>query len=260
MKVTIIGAGNMGGAAAIGIAKAGHIAASDITITCPFPNLLTKYQELGMNTNTDNKEGIKDADVVIVVVKPWVVPAVAKEIAPVLDFEKQVVVCMAPGVKEDELVECFKYNGEVPAISYVIPNIAIEYCESMNFIAPVTAKPEHIAVLEKMLEGTGTSLVVEPHQLQAGTCLASCGIAYALRYVHAASQGGTELGMFPSDAVKIVTQTMQGAVSLLRNTGAHPEAQIDKVTTAGGMTIKGLNAMEEAGFTASVIKGLKAGI
>jgi len=260
MKVTIIGAGNMGGAAAIGIVKAGHIAASDITITCPFPNLLERYAEMGMKTDTDNVRGIQGADIVIIVVKPWVVPAVAKEIVSSLDFDKQIVCCMAPGVSEDELAAAFSRDGQVAPITYVIPNIAIEFCESMNFIAPVTAKPEHIAVVEKMLEGTGTSLVVEPRQLQAGTCLASCGIAYALRYVHAASQGGVELGMFPSDAIKIVTQTMQGAVSLLRNTGAHPEAQIDKVTTAGGMTIKGLNAMEEAGFTAAVIKGLKAGI
>ena len=260
MKVTLIGAGNMGGAAAKGLIKAGHIAASDITITCPFPNLLEPYAALGMKTDTDNKRGIKDADVIIIVVKPWVVPSVAQEILPVLDFDKQIIACMAPGVTEEDLASAFCRDGKYPAISYIIPNIAIEYCESMNFIAPVTAKPEHIKVLEEMLEGTGTSLVVEPRQLQAGTCLASCGIAYAFRYVHAASQGGVELGMFPSDAIKIVTQTMQGAVSLLRNTGSHPEALIDKVTTAGGMTIKGLNMMEEAGFTASVIKGLKAGI
>lgn len=260
MKVTVIGAGNMGGAAAIGLSKAGHIAASDITIACPVPELLERFAAMGMNTTLDNKEAVKGADVVIIVVKPWVVPAVAHEIAPVLDYDKQIIACMAPGVKEDDVVACLTRNGKVPPIAYVIPNIALEFCESMTFIAPITATPDHMKVLEEMLKDTGTSLVIGAHKLQAGTCLASCGIAYALRYVHAAAQGGTELGMFPSDAVKIVAQTMLGAVSLLNNTGEHPEAQIDKVTTAGGMTIKGLNAMEEAGFTAAVIKGLKAGV
>ena len=104
----------------------------------------------------------------------------------------------------------------------------------------------------------GRCLVTEERLLPAATRLASCGIAYALRYVRAASEGGVELG-FKADAAKdIVLQTVRGAVELLQASGEHPEAAIDKVTTPGGMTIRGLNAMEHAGFTSAVIKGLKA--
>jgi len=90
--------------------------------------------------------------------------------------------------------------------------------------------------------------------------LASCGIAYVMRYIRAASEGGVELGMYASDAKKIVMQTMLGAVKLLESTGNHPEAEIDKVTTPGGITIRGLNAMEANGFTTAVIEGLKASV
>ena len=69
-----------------------------------------------------------------------------------------------------------------------------------------------------------------------------------------------EIGFRASDAEHIVLQTVKGAVSLLQATGEHPEAAIDKVTTPGGVTIKGLNEMEHAGFTSAVIRGLKAGI
>jgi pyrroline-5-carboxylate reductase len=80
-----------------------------------------------------------------------------------------------------------------------------------------------------------------------------------MRYVRAAAEGGVELGFKAKDATKIVLQTMEGAVKLLQATGEHPEAAIDKVTTPGGVTIKGLNAMEHYGFSNAVIEGLKAG-
>jgi pyrroline-5-carboxylate reductase len=94
--------------------------------------------------------------------------------------------------------------------------------------------------------------------IPAGTALASCGIAFAMRYIRAAMEGGVELGFRPEEAARIVEHTVKGAATLLLESGEHPEAAIDKVTTAGGITIKGLNAMESRGFTAAVIDGLKA--
>lgn len=73
------------------------------------------------------------------------------------------------------------------------------------------------------------------------------------------SKGGVELGFKANEAEKIVLQTVKGAVDLLQATGEHPEAAIDKVTTPGGVTIRGLNEMEHAGFSSAVIRGLKAG-
>ena len=87
----------------------------------------------------------------------------------------------------------------------------------------------------------------------------SCAIAYTMRYVRANVEGGVEMGFKAKDAKKIVLQTIKGAVELLQATGEHPESAIDKVTTPGGCTIKGLNTMEQEGFTNAVIKGLLAG-
>ncbi|MBR6631322.1 MAG: pyrroline-5-carboxylate reductase, partial [Alistipes sp.] len=94
--------------------------------------------------------------------------------------------------------------------------------------------------------------------IPAGTSLASCGIAYALRYIRAAMEGGVELGFRADDAKRIVMQTLRGAADILAANNSHPEAEIDRVTTPGGLTIKGLNAMEASGFTHSVIEGLRA--
>ena len=81
-----------------------------------------------------------------------------------------------------------------------------------------------------------------------------------MRYIRAASEGGVELGFRAADAQRIVQQTVKGAVELLQANDTHPEQEIDKVTTPGGLTIKGLNEMEHAGFTSAVVRGLKAGL
>jgi pyrroline-5-carboxylate reductase len=106
----------------------------------------------------------------------------------------------------------------------------------------------------------GKVKLIPERLLPAATSLASCGIAFALRYVRAAMEGGVELGFTPRDAQEIVGQTLQGAIDLLAQDGAHPELEIDKVTTAGGLTIRGLNAMEQAGFTHSVQQGLRSAV
>jgi len=258
MRITIIGAGNMGGASAIGIAKAGIIASSDITVTAKHQSTLDKFVPYGINTSLDNVEAVKDADIVMLVVKPWLIETVVNEIKPSLDYSKQIIASMAPGVKSDKLLSYLEKDGQTPSLAYIIPNTAIEILQSMTFIAPITASKEQTDILEKVFEGTGSTMVVDENHLGAGTALASCGIAYAMRYIRAASEGGVELGFYAKDATKIVCQTVMGAAGLIMEHGSHPEVEIDKVTTPGGITIKGLNAMEKEGFTNAVISGLKA--
>lgn len=120
--------------------------------------------------------------------------------------------------------------------------------------------PELDEQLLGMFRELGDAMMVEERLMPACMALASCGIAYVMRYIRAATEGGVELGLYAQDAQRIMLQTMKGAVELLAHNGSHPEAEIDKVTTPGGLTIRGLNAMEEAGFTSSVIKGLRSSV
>ena len=130
----------------------------------------------------------------------------------------------------------------------------------MTFLVPVGATPEQTAQIRQLFDLVGQTIVTEERLLAAGTTLASCGIAYAMRYIRASVEGGVEIGFKAKDAEQIVLQTVKGAVELLQATGEHPEAAIDKVTTPGGVTIRGLNEMEHAGFTSAVVRGLKAGL
>mgnify|MGYP000248763056 FL=1 len=130
----------------------------------------------------------------------------------------------------------------------------------MTFMTSVCSTPELDAQMLAMFKEMGDAMLVEERLMDAGMALASCGIAYVMRYIRAATEGGVELGFYAKDAQRVIMQTMKGAVDLLTAGGLHPEMEIDKVTTPGGLTIRGLNAMEEAGFTQSVIKGLRASV
>lgn len=110
----------------------------------------------------------------------------------------------------------------------------------------------------KIFSELGKAELIDEKLFPAITSLTSCGIAFAFRYIRAAMEGGVEMGLKPDKAKEAIIQTLRGAANLLEANNSHPEVEIDKVTTAGGTTIKGLNEMENAGFTSAVIRGLKA--
>ena len=260
MKISIIGAGAMGGAIAEGLIKGDYIQNEDICVSDPVRLTRDKFADLGITATPSNQLAAQGADIVCVVVKPWLVEQVLKSIKDVLDYEKQLLVVVAAGVKSESIREWLGGDGKMIPTFLVIPNIAIAQLQSMTFIVPTAeAQPQQTEQIKALFDSMGQSILTDEQHLAAGTTLASCGIAYAMRYVRAASEGGVELGFKADEAKQIVMQTMKGAVELLQATGLHPEAAIDLVTTPGGVTIKGLNEMEHAGFTSSVIRGLKAG-
>ena len=263
MKLTIIGAGNIGGAIACGISNSKLINELEICCTDILTGKLNEIKKANPSVQvfTDNLSAVKGADIVIIAVKPWLVETVIEEIKVVMDYERQIVVSVAAGVEFSGLCRYLDKKGvDLPAIFRVIPNTAIAVRESVTFISSCNATDEQSALIKRIFDELGLTVIVSEHLLKAGTALASCGIAYAFRYIRAAVVGAVELGIHPELAKKIELQTLRGAVTLLETNNRHPEIEIDKVTTPGGITIKGLNAMEEAGFTNAVIKGLKASI
>ena len=249
----------MGGAMLDGFLQSGKFQASDLSISNPHTERLAAYAEQGVNVSSDNRAAAAWGDIVFVVVKPWLVESVMEEIGDVLDAERQTVVVVAAGLKAEQLRSWVEYNGKCPSTFFALPNTAIAVGSSMTFITRVCGTDASEQLVKQAFDSAGDTLSVEARQFGAGMALASCGIAYAMRYVRANVEGGVEMGFKAKDAQKIVLQTVKGAVELLQETGEHPEAAIDKVTTPGGCTIKGLNTMEQGGFTSAVINGLLAG-
>lgn len=251
MNVTIIGAGNMGGA----LAKGWTLADADVHVTVTAKTQRTLDAISGelpfVSVTLDNVAAASNADVVVIAVKPWLVDGVLSQIADALG--NATVVSVAAGAR----------NPRIDA--YVMPNIAAAMCESMTFVeaAPDDAtenRKERVRQVERLFSLVGKVQVVDASHMAAGMMMAGCGIAYVMRFLRAMMEGGVEMGFYPKEAQQIAMQTMQGAVSLLETSGMHPEVAIDKVTTPGGVTIKGLNELDHAGFNSAVIRCLKAGL
>ena len=242
MKITVIGGGNMGGALVKGWAKAGL--AADITVTAHTQRTLDRLSEAcpGITAMLDNVKAIQDADVVVLAVKPWLVEQVIAEIMP--ELRGKLLVSVAAGIRHERI--------DV----YAMPNIAAEFGESMTFVE----EAEQANVAAELFGKVGQCKVVPQRLMGAGMMMAGCGIAYVMRFLRAMMEGGVEMGFYPDEAKSIAMQAMQGAVTMLRETGLHPEAAIDKVTTPGGITIKGLNELNHASFNSAVIRCLKAGL
>lgn len=263
MRIGIIGAGNMGGAIASGLASGEKVNTDHITVSCPnrhgeLDALKTAYPDI--TVSTDNEVAVRNADLIVVAVKPWLLDEVMKPLMPKIDFARQSIVSVVAGATLDHLAELASGYCESPAVMSLIPNTAISVHESMTFLCGKNVATEQLEAVKDIFDELGETMIVDERLMRAGMALASCGIAYAMRYIRAASEGGVELGMYPDDAKRIVMQTLKGAVALLEKSGNHPESEIDKVTTPGGITIRGLNAMEANGFTNAVIEGLRKSV
>lgn len=257
MTIAIIGTGNMGSAIMRGLIKSGTCKPEEIVCTAKTEATLNKVRayEGNIRTSHDNAEAAREADIVILAVKPWLVGEVMEEIRPALDH--QLLVSVAAGITLGYLAQLAGRKEGMPLFR-VVPNTAAEVLCGVTFIAHQGATEEQTELVYRLFASLGYALTVDEKLIPAGTALASCGIAFAMRYIRAAMEGGVELGFRPEEAARIVEHTVKGAATMLLNSGTHPEAEIDRVTTAGGITIKGLNAMERSGFTAAVIDGLKA--
>lgn len=253
MKITIIGAGNMGGAIARALAV--FMPAGDITVTARTSETLQKYAGVGFNVTTDNAAAVEDADMIIFAVKPWLMEEVVSQVAGAIDCSTQVVASVAAGISFRQMAG---WIGGVPAMFRIIPNTAIEIGSGVTFVSAHNASAEQKLVVLDMFGRMGYALEVEEEMMAAGTALASCGIAYAMKYIKASAEGGQALGFDAEQARRIVEYTVKGAAELLLATGNAPQTEIDKVTTPGGMTMKGLAAMDEAGFDTAVHNGLDA--
>lgn len=254
MKITIIGAGNMGGAIARALAVSDI---SDLEITCTVRSAekLERLSAAGFDATSDNHAAVADADLVIFAVKPWLMEEVVRDVAPYMDMPSQIVVSVAAGVTFAQLSE---WLGAQAVMFRVIPNTAIEVGSGVTFISSCNASQDQRVMVMNMFAQMGYALEVEEGAMAAGTALASCGIAYAMKYIQASAAGGESLGFTPQQACKIVEYTVKGAAELLLATDNAPQTEIDKVTTPGGMTMKGLAAMEQAGFSQAVADGLDA--
>ncbi|MEY5046221.1 MAG: pyrroline-5-carboxylate reductase, partial [Bacteroidota bacterium] len=167
---------------------------------------------------------------------------------------KQLIVSVVTGASTSIYKERL---GEKARVVRAMPNTAMKVRQSMTCITALNATQKDLNMVQSLFNTMGQTILIEEHLMNAATALCACGIAFFLRTIRAASQGGVEIGFHANDAIKIAAQTALGAASLLTINQSHPEQEIDKVTSPKGCTIAGLNEMEYQGLSAALIKGIK---
>lgn len=253
-KLTIIGSGNMGLALAKGLVKSGLYKASSITLTRRNLGGLSEYASQGFITSNNNAEAVKDADIIVLAVLPQQVNKVLDEVKPSINPESQLFTSVVSGVTCKNIKEKLYPNLQVVR---VMPNTAIAIQQSMTCFATDNASEENLSLVKEMFDTVGVSIQTQEELMTSATALCACGIAFFLRSIRAASQGGVEVGFHAHDALMMAAQTAKGAADLLLQLASHPEREIDKVTSPKGCTIAGLNEMEHNGFSSAMIKGIK---
>jgi len=254
-NIAILGGGNLGQAIALGLVSTGEYPPETITVTRRKKQGSEVLSREGVQLTTDNQQAVKNAQLILLCVQPKQLHTLLDQIQPVLNAERHLLISTITGVSIQDMEE--RVGAGFPIIR-AVPNTAIAIRESMTCIATRTASGQQVAQVQAIFDVMGKTLVIEEELMAAATVLGASGIAFALRFIRAAAQGGIEMGFDADEAQAIAMQTCRGAASLLIATGNHPESEIDRVTTPRGCTIAGLNEMEHNGLSSALIKGIVA--
>jgi len=250
-NLAVLGCGNIGSAIAKGLTKSGTTANS-ITLTRRKLEPLIELAEAGFQTSIDNANAVQKAEIILVTVLPSQLMDLLDDISSSLT-EKHLLISIVSGVSIAEIQE--KIGKNIPIIR-AMPNTAAVLCESMTCLSSLPQYAQKLKAAQTLFEKIGNTLVIDETQMASATALCACGVAFFLRAIRAASQGGIEIGFHSDEAFTIAAQTARGAATLLLDNDSHPEAEIDQVTTPMGATISGLNEMEHQGFSSAMIKGI----
>ena len=251
--VAIIGGGNLGLSIANGLHNANLFSPAKIFITRRHLDPLGEYRTKGFNVTSDNASAVKKSDVVIIAVQPQQLNDILLEIKPALKANKHILISVVSGAGIKAIK---KVIGKNISVIRAMPNTAIAIQQSITCLASDTKTEHSLKIAEAIFNSVGKTIIIDEEMMIPATALGACGIAFFMRAIRAASQGGIEIGFHSEEALYIAAQTALGAASLILEKKSHPESEVDKVTTPRGCTIAGLNQMEHNGFSSALIKGI----
>ena len=251
--IAILGGGNIGISIAKGLESSDLFENKNLYITRRRIELLNHLKVAGFKITSDNKEAVTASQIIIIAVQPQQLNELLSEIKPFLIPEKHLIVSVVSGASIKAIKD---HLGNKVEVIRAMPNTAIAIKESMTCICADTKTNGSLKVAQEIFNQVGKTLIIDEELMIPATALCACGIAFFLRAVRAASQGGIEIGFHSDEALVMAAQTAKGAAALLLSSESHPEGEVDKVTTPRGCTISGLNQMEHHGFSSSLIKGI----
>lgn len=251
-KIAVLGAGKLGETLVRALVEAKVVQADQITATTRHPETAErKAKSLGIRVVTDNAAAAKDADVLIVSVKPQVMAEVLASVRKVVT-KSQLVISTAASVTTAYIEQ--HLAAGVPVVR-TMPNTACLVRAGMTGIcAGKYARREHLAVAEGLFASMGKALVLDEKYMDAVTGLSASGIAFMYVTLESMAEGGVGAGLPREIATELAAQTMLGAARMVQETREHPAKLKDVVTTPAGTTIDGLLELESGGLRVTLIK------
>lgn len=256
MQIAILGLGTMGRAILAGLVESKLTDAGSVRATTRRESRAEElHQELGIEVGVDNAACVKDADLVLLCVKPKKMRAICEEIADHLE-PGQCVVSIAAGVRLSDLADALP-QGQ-PLVR-AMPNTPCLVRSGMTVLAcSESVSEERHDQVSDVFRALGRVLTLEEEYMDAVTGLSASGPAFVYVILESLAEGGVLMGLSREVATELAAQTVMGAARMVLDTGSHPAALKDAVTTPAGCTITALLALEDGKLRSTLVRGVKA--
>jgi len=254
VRVAVLGAGKMGGILLQAFLKQNLFAPEQIHATVGHTEkALALSVQWGVDVTTNNLEAVRQADLILLGVKPFQVPDLIAEIRPALTPAKTLI-SFAASVKTRAIEEA---TGLEIAVIRAMPNTpsalgagAAALCRG-RFVSP-----QQMELAQRIFETVGRTVTVDEKHMDAVTGLSASGPAYIYIIIEALAEAGVKVGLSRDVATQLAAQTTLGAAKMVLETGYHPAMLKDAVTTPAGCTIDGILELEEGGLRVTLIKAV----
>ncbi|VAX40127.1 Pyrroline-5-carboxylate reductase [hydrothermal vent metagenome] len=256
MTIGFIGAGRMATALAQGFISSGFTSVGHLMASDPFASACEQFHKAtGAKTTDSNALLLQQSEIIILAVKPQVMSNVLKQLSANVT-SKHLVISIAAGVSLQTISDLLENK---PRLIRVMPNTpALVGCGASGFSLGTSATLEDAKRVQSMLSTVGVAVEVPETLLDAVTGLSGSGPAYVYQVIEALSDGGVQAGLPRDMATKLAAQTVMGAAKMVLETGEHPGALKDAVTSPGGTTIAGIHALEQGGLRSCLMNAVQA--
>lgn len=253
-NLAVLGAGKLGGILLRAFLKQGLFTPSRVRATVRHEErAVTLARELDVDVTTSNRAAVKNADIVLLGVKPQAVGEVLKEIK--LGLKRNTLVLSVAASVPTKYIE--SRLGQKAPVVRVMPNTcSVVDCGMAGICRGAYATAEHLEIATALFRAVGRTVVVDERNMDAVTGLSASGPAFAYIILESFAEAGVKVGLPRDVATLLAAQTMKGAASVVLETGDHPALLKDAVTTPAGCTIDGILELEEGKLRVTLIKAV----
>ena len=255
-KLAFIGGGAMGEAIIKGITGASLMDPATVFVGAHRQERADYLHETyGVTGLVDNQEAVRDADMVVLAIKPQMVDSVLDAKLAAAVNKNAVILSIMGSVTIEKIAGIFKGHS----IIRTMPNTPLAVGAGMTAIAAGEGVPEEaVQAAEQIFGCCGETVLVKEKDIEAVTAVSGCGPGYVYVLIDALADAGVMAGLSRAAAIKLAAQTFAGAGKMVLETGKHPAVLRDMVTSPGGTTIAGIKALENGSVRGAMYNAVQA--